>query len=159
MVAGLSVWGALLLAVLVGLPYPLGSLIPLVVLVATFEAVRALHFGTERIGRYLQVFYEEPGKRPISEVPSWERTAMVFGPAVPGASGNPLFSAVFGIATAVNFLAVILPGPVYVETIYLAIPHATFLIWMLRNNRAMKAQRATELERYRSLLRQGETNQ
>ena len=154
MVAGLAVWGALLLGVLVGLPYPLGSLIPLMILVATFEAVRSLHFGTERIGRYLQVFYEEPGNRLLSEVPSWERTAMVFGPAVPGASGNPLFSAVFGIATAINFLAVILPGPVYVETIYLAIPHAAFLMWLLRNKRAMRAQRATELERYRSLIRE-----
>ena len=154
MVAGLAVWGALLLGVLVGFPYPLGSVIPLLILFATFEGVRTLHFATERIGRYLQVFYEELEGKPLKETPSWERTAMVFGPSVPGASGNPLFTTVFGIATAVNYLAVVLPRPVMAEVIYLTLPHAAFLIWMLRNNRAMRAQRATELERYRSLIRE-----
>src|SRR5258707_67373 len=109
MVAGLAVWGALLLGVLVGLPYPLGSVIPLLMLFATFEAVRTLHFGTERIGRYLQVFYEEAPGKPLAETPSWERTAMVFGPAIPGAAGNPLFSPVFGVATAINYIAVVMP--------------------------------------------------
>jgi hypothetical protein len=135
----------------VGFPYPLGSVIPLLILVATFEAIRTLHFGAERIGRYLQVFYEEQGGRPLSQVPSWERTAMVFGSAVPGAGGNPLFSPIFGIATALNFIAVILPGPVYAEVAYLAIPHMAFLLWVLKINRDMRTQRATELARYRSL--------
>jgi hypothetical protein len=159
MVAGLSAWGALLLAVLAWFSYPLGSVIPLLILVTTFEAIRTLHFGAERIGRYLQVFYEEPSGKPLAETPSWERTAMVFGPAVPGAAGNPLFSPIFGIATAINFIAVILPGPVYVEVVYLAIPHMAFLVWILKINRDMRTQRATELERYRLLLRQGDAQQ
>src|SRR5436190_14425060 len=85
MVAGLGVWGALLLAVLIAFPYPIGSVIPLLILVATFEAIRPLHFGAERIGRYLQVFYEETEARALKDTPSWERTAMAFGPTVPGA--------------------------------------------------------------------------
>ena len=151
MVAGLTAWGALLLAVLVWLSYPLGSVIPLLILFATFEAVRALHFGTERIGRYLQVFYEEVEGKPLKEPPSWERTAMIFGPSVPGASGNPLFTEVLGIATAINYLAVVMPRPVVLEVVYLTLPHAAFLVWMLKNKRDMKSQRATELARYRSL--------
>src|SRR5688572_1505919 len=83
--AGTAVWAALLIAVLVALPYPVAAAIPLLVLAATFEVVRPLHFGAERIGRYLQVFYEEDGDpgRPLSDTPSWERVAMNLG-AVPG---------------------------------------------------------------------------
>ena len=61
MLGGTALWAALLIAVLVLLPYPLASTIPLLVLVAAFETIRTLHFGSERIGRYLQVFHEETG--------------------------------------------------------------------------------------------------
>ena len=58
---------------LVLLPYPVAAAIPLLVLVATFEVIRPLHFGAERIGRYLQVFYEEDGE----PEPSLERHTLV----------------------------------------------------------------------------------
>ena len=107
--SGIAAWSALLAVALVWLPFPIAAVIPLMVLVATFEAIRPLHFGAERIGRYLQVFYEEAGgPRPVAVVPSWERTAMVFGGGVPGAGGHPLFAPVFGLATLVNYLAVVL---------------------------------------------------
>src|SRR5262245_58934958 len=109
MVAGISSWAAVLTAHLVWFQIPIGAVIPLSILVATFESIRVLHFGVERIGRYLQVFYEEREGRPMSGPPSWERTAMAFGPAMPGAGGNPLFSALFGMATVINYLAVVLP--------------------------------------------------
>ena len=76
---------------------------------------------------------------------------MVFGATTPGAGGNPLFSTVFALATVANYLSVILPRPVQVELFYLTFPHAAFLIWLLKINRDMSAQRATELERYRAL--------
>ena len=60
--AGLLGWMAALTATLVALPYPVASVIPLMVLVATFEVIRPLHTGAERIGRYLQVFFEEAGQ-------------------------------------------------------------------------------------------------
>jgi hypothetical protein len=54
---GLGIWAALLIAVLVLLPYPVAAAIPLLALVVTFEVIRPLHFGAERIGWYIQVFY------------------------------------------------------------------------------------------------------
>jgi hypothetical protein len=138
--------------VLVWLPYPLASVIPLLVLLAAFEALRPLHFGVERLGRYLQVFYEEVGSiRPLAVVPSWERVAMVFGGGVPGAGGHPLFVPVFGMATLVNYIAVVLPGPVALELGALAVPHVAFLVWLVLSDRAVRAQRSVELARFRAL--------
>ena len=153
LVGGIAAWAAVLVAVLVLLPYPLASAIPLLLLVATFEGVRTLHFGTERIGRYLQVFYEEAGRddKPLAETPSWESVAMVFGPRVPGAGGHPLFAPVFGLAVAINFLAVILPGPVPMELGLLAVPHLAFVVWVAASDRAMRVQRSAELSRFRTL--------
>ena len=81
MLSGTGIWAALLTAVLVWLPFPIAAAIPLLVLIVTFEAIRPLHFGAERIGRYLQVFYEEAGEpgRTLAETPSWERVATSFG--------------------------------------------------------------------------------
>ena len=150
--SGMTVWAALLIAVLVLLPYPVAASIPLLALLVTFEVIRPLHFGAERIGRYVQVFYEEDGApdRPLSDTPSWERVAMNFG-TVPGVGGHPLFVPIFLLATAINFLAVVLPGPVAIELSVLAIPHLAFVAWLVVSDRAMRTQRATELARLREL--------
>jgi hypothetical protein len=154
-VCGTLIWGALLIAVLVLLPYPVAASIPLVALLVTFEAIRPLHFGAERIGRYLQVFYEEAGEpgRPLKDTPSWERVAMGFG-TVPGVGGHPLFVPVFFIAAAVNYLAVLLPGPVAIEMGVMAVPHLAFMAWLVAADRAMRTQRAIELARLRERLEQ-----
>ena len=151
--SGIGLWAALLTAVLVLLPYPVAAAIPLLVLVVTFEVLRPLHFGAERIGRYLQVFYEEqaePG-RALSDTPSWERVAMSFG-AVPGVGGHPLFVPAFLLAAAVNYLAVLLPQPVAIEMSVMAIPHLAFIAWLVAADRAMRGQRAIELARLRELV-------
>lgn len=147
--AGLIGWAALLAAVLAWLPTPLAATLPLLVLAGTFEVVRTLHLGVERIGRYLQVFYEHQ-EAPLVP-PVWETTAMAFGPSVPGAGGHPFFLPIFVMATILNYLAVILPGPIAVELWTLAIPHVAFIAWMLYGDRAMRKQRASELARYRAL--------
>src|SRR5215211_5183355 len=69
---GTGIWAAILTAVLDLVPYPVAAAIPLLVLVVTFEVIRPLHFGAERIGRYLQVFYEEQGEpgRELRDTPS-----------------------------------------------------------------------------------------
>src|SRR5688572_18389217 len=72
-------WAALSLALMLFTELPAAALFPLAVLVAGFEAIHALHVGAERIGRYLQVFYEGE-----LEGPRWETTAMAVGPALPG---------------------------------------------------------------------------
>jgi hypothetical protein len=150
---GTSIWAALLIAVLALLPYPVAAAIPLLVLVVTLEVIRPLHFGAERIGRYLQVFYEESGEpnRALNDAPAWERVAMSFG-SVPGVGGHPLFVPIFFLATIVNYLAVLLPRPVAIELAVMAIPHLAFLAWLVAADRAMRNQRAIELARLRELF-------
>ena len=76
-------WAALALVVLTFAEAPVASLYPLAVLVGGFEAIHALHVGVERIGRYLQVYYENTDMGP-----RWETTAMAVGPALPGAAST-----------------------------------------------------------------------
>jgi hypothetical protein len=149
---GFGIWGLLLVAVLTLLPFPVAATIPLLALAVTFEVIRPLHFGAERIGRYLQVFYEEAGDpgRSLADTPSWERIAMSFG-AVPGVGGHPLFVPAFFMATAINYLAVVLPGPVAIELGAMALPHLAFIAWLVATDRAMRRQRAIELARMRDL--------
>jgi hypothetical protein len=152
MLAGTSIWAGLLIAVLVLLPLPIAAAIPLLVLVVTFEVIRPLHFGAERIGRYLQVFYEEAGEpgRSLRDTPSWERVAMSFG-VVPGVGGHALFVPLFLMATAINYLAVLLPQPERIELSVMAVPHLAFIAWLVASDRAMRTQRTIELARMREL--------
>jgi hypothetical protein len=151
----MGIWAALLIAVLVLLPLPIAAAIPLLLLVITFEVIRPLHFGAERIGRYIQVFYEEDGEpnRSLNDTPSWERVAMSFG-VVPGVGGHPLFVPLFLLATAINYLAVLLPEPATIELSVMALPHLAFIAWLVTADRAMRTQRAIELERLRELRSQ-----
>ena len=150
--AGFFAWAVCLLLVLIWLPNPVAAVVPLVVLVVTFELIRAGHLGVERIGRYLQVFYEENlGADVAFTPPTWERTAMVQGPTLPGAGGHPFYLPMFLIATLVNLLAIVLPGPILLEIATLIVPHAAFVAWMLYCDRGMRKQRTTELARYRAL--------
>lgn len=152
---GLAAWAAVLVAILIWLPTPLAAVVPLLILLATFETLRAFHLGVERIGRYIQVFFEEnrpPG--PLTP-PAWEITAMAFGPTLPGAGVHPLFLPVFLLATPINFLAVVFPGPVPVELATLAVPHAAFIVWVVYCDRGVRRQRQVELNRYREMKAAG----
>ena len=60
-------WASLAIVVVLLGDLPVAALPPLAVLVGGFEAVNALHVGVERIGRYLQVFYEG-----AAGAPAWE---------------------------------------------------------------------------------------
>ena len=151
-VSGIAGWAAVLVAILAWVPTPLASVVPLLVLLAMFEVIRALHLGVERIGRYVQVFFEETGSGSAPTTPpAWEHTAMAFGPSVPGAGVHPYFLPVFFMAIAVNFLAVVFPGPVMVELATLAVPHAAFVIWVIYCDLGMRKQRDSELARFRAL--------
>ena len=103
-------WAALALALLRFGDLPAGALFSLSVLVGGFEAIHALHVGAERIGRYLQVFYEGG-----PDGPRWETTAMTVGPALPGGGIDPLFSVVFVSATLINLVPALWPQPTSVE--------------------------------------------
>src|SRR5262245_50542901 len=118
---GIASWALTLILVLIWLPNPMASVIPLLVLVATFEVVRVLHLIVERIGRYVQVFYEERVETASLAPPAWERAAMQFGPSVPGAGGHPLFLPIFLLATIANTFAIVFPGPLMIEAVTLAV--------------------------------------
>lgn len=146
-VTGLATWAALTMATMALVPYPIATLLPLLVLAGVFEAVFALHTGVERVGRYLQVFYEhEPGER------NWEQTVMAFGRAFPGGGSDPLFALYFIIAAATNLLPAILLAPQPLEWIPVGAGHLLLVARVVSARRQSARQRATDLERFGSLL-------
>ncbi|MBM3777011.1 MAG: hypothetical protein FJW23_02070 [Acidimicrobiia bacterium] len=147
--ATLAAWAALLLAAGATTDQPLLHLGPLLVLTAGFEAVRALHAGVERIGRYLQVFFEETTDGAAS--PRWETTVMQIGPTLPGGNPDPLFSLPFGAAAIVGGLAATLQGTGAADAVLLPALHAIFLLHLVRTRRAIGRQRQQDLEHYRQL--------
>ena len=125
---------------------PAAGLVPLAVLVTGFEAVHALHVGTERIGRYLQVYSEAGADRP-----HWETTAMAIGPALPGGGVDPLFSGVFIGLTLLNlaFAPSLWDGPVVAATTTAL--HLAFALRVVRARVAASRQRVVELEGFKAL--------
>jgi hypothetical protein len=139
-------WAATALGAAAVITVPVSTLVPLLVLVAGFEAIFALHVNIERIGRYLQVFHEHEG--------GWENVAMTFGQRFPGSGPDPLFGRLFVLATSVNFFPAALGFESIPELVLLAIPHFVF-INRIRMARAFAAgQRAQDLERFNSLERE-----
>jgi hypothetical protein len=136
-------WAGTAVATAAVITVAVSTLVPLLVLVAGFEAVFALHVNVERIGRYLQVFHEREG--------GWEQVAMEFGRQFPGTGPDPLFSRHFLLATSVNFLPAALGGDVP-ELVVIAVLHLIF-INRVRIARAFAAtQRARDLERFETLF-------
>lgn len=143
-------WSSLAAALLLTSDLPVSALFPLAVLAGGFEAVHALHVGVERIGRYLQVYYEtEP------DGPQWETTAMRVGPALPGGGIDPLFSVLFVCAAFINMIPALLPAPTTLELTVLGILHAGFVLRVVRARGAAARQRAVELDNYRAIKSAG----
>jgi hypothetical protein len=145
-------WAALACQLLFVSDVPLASLFSLAVLVAGFEAIHALHVGVERIGRYVQVYYESS-----EDGPRWETTAMKVGPALPGGGIDPLFTVLFASAAIVNLVPAMLPSPTRIEMGVIGVLHAAFLVRLVRARGAAARQRAVELESYRA-IRSGHTS-
>jgi hypothetical protein len=145
-VAGIAAWTTLNIATAVLLTTPLDTLLPLLMLTATFEAVFAIHVAVERIGRYLQVFHEAPDERA-----AWETVAMSFGAPARGTATDPLFVTTFGIAALLNFLPVLIVAPEPAEMVVIGGLHALFLARLVRGRRAASKQRAADLARFRQM--------
>jgi hypothetical protein len=145
--AGLVAWAGLTIATAVLTVPPVMTLVPLLVLAATFETVFALHTGVERIGRYIQVFFEAPGEC------TWEHTAMAFGRNFPGGGQDPLFAPYFATATVLNLLPAALaqPRPFAIEWVVVGLPHLLILAHLWRSRRRSAVQRAIDLERFEKL--------
>jgi hypothetical protein len=149
--AGFTVWAALTITTAALASLPVATLLPLLVLSAAFEIVFALHTGVERIGRYIQVFFEAPGER------GWEHTAMAFGRAFPGGGSDPLFAPYFALATVLNLVPAALARPVAIEWLVVGLPHILFVAHLWRGRRRSAVQRAVDLERFEKLKSAGPT--
>lgn len=145
---GLVAWGAATIATATLAALPVATLLPLLLLAAGFEVVLGLHTAVERIGRYLQVYYENDN--PSRPERAWERTAMAYGQTYPGGS-DPLFAAYFIIATVLNFVPVILAEPVQLEVTVVGSAHALVVARILLARYHASGQRAKDLERFQRI--------
>jgi hypothetical protein len=144
---GLAAWGALATALSIANLGSRGALVPLLVLAATFEINFFIHTGVERIGRYLQVFYEERAGSV-----GWETTAMAYGAKFPSGL-DPLFSIIFAAAALVSFVTLVLRGDTRIGSIALLLAaHLAFGYRIVSARRLAASQRALDLDRFRSLL-------
>jgi hypothetical protein len=144
---GLAAWGALAVALLLTELEGGITLVPFLVLIATFELNFFIHTGVERIGRYLQVFYEER-----AGAIGWETIAMTYGAKFPSGL-DPLFSIVFASAAILNFFSAIpvaerRPGWMVLSLF----AHLVFGYRIVSAKKLAGAQRALDLDRFRSLL-------
>jgi len=146
-VIGLSVWAGLTLAVLALASLPAATMLPLFVLAGAFEAVFALHVSVERIGRYIQVFYEETDDAERK----WEHAAMAFGKPLAGTGADPLFTVPFGLATLFNFVTAVSTGATGVELAVAGAAHAVVLTRVVTARQLAARQRPVDLERFRQI--------
>jgi hypothetical protein len=143
---GLVAWGALTTALLIaGLGGWSVTLVPLLVLAGTFEINFFIHTGVERIGRYIQVFYEER-----ASAVGWETIAMNYGAKFPSGL-DPLFSIVFATATSLNFFAAVLVGAPPGSIALSLLAHLAFAYRIVSAKKSAASQRALDLDRFRAL--------
>ncbi len=148
-VAGVFAWAVLTAATAALSSTPVATLLPLLMLGASFEAVYALHIGVERIGRYVQVFYEQ-----APDAPRWEHTAMAFGRPPGAATADPLFVAVFVLAACFNLVPALLLQPIRAELLFVGGAHALFALRIIVARQTAAKQRAIDLERFQQLRRE-----
>ena len=137
-----GLWAGAAIATTAAVALPIGALLPLLVLAAGFEAIYALHINVERIGRYLQVFHEVDG--------GWEHVAMTFGQRFPGRGPDALFSNLFLIATALNYLPVALGGSVP-ELVGIGFLHLLLGFHIGTARRRASKQREQDLQRFEEI--------
>lgn len=147
-VAGVAAWAALSLASAAFLELPVASLVPLLVLAVTFDSVLAIHTAVERVGRYLQVFFED-----AEHDRGWEHYAMEYGIRFPGGNVDPLFCPVFWGAIGLNLIpaAIAVPSPGLIEWTVVGLAHAGLATRIYRARRHAAGQRTVDLERFRRL--------
>src|SRR3984893_13173266 len=145
--AGMVAWGALTIATAALAALPVATFLPLLVLSAAFEGVFSLHVGVERIGRYIQVFLEEPGGSNLG----WEHVAMAVGPPLKGTRADPLFTVHFLVATVLNVVPALLAQPVPIEVTVVLGVHALVIARIVLARRVATHQRAADLKRFTEL--------
>ena len=142
--AGLTAWAGLTIATAALATLPVATLLPLLILATVFEVVFSLHTGVERIGRYIQVFFEEEDSR------CWEHVAMAYGGAF-GGGGDPMFANSFQIATILNFVPAVFANPMPIEWAVVGSIHLFFIGRVVLARRQAARQRTIDLDRFRQL--------
>jgi hypothetical protein len=147
--AGLIAWAALILALNAAQFERAATLVPLMVVAATFEISFFIHTGVERVGRYLQVFYDD----------QWENIVMAYGKNNPGGGTHPLLITLFALIALVNFAASLptaVRHPGWVGVSFVA--HVMFTWRLVSARRMAAAQRALDLDRFRALKNPAPSN-
>ena len=135
-------WAALVIAQAAVTIPPLGTLVPLLVLAATFEGVFALHVNVERLGRYIQAFHEKDN--------GWEHVAMAYSERFPGGGSDPLFARLFIFGASVNFFPAALSG-LPLEIVAIGACHFAFIYRVRRAQGTAASLRAEDLRRFEAL--------
>jgi hypothetical protein len=143
-IVGLVAWASLTVATAALATLPVATLLPLLVLAAAFEAVLSVHTGVERVGRYLQVFFE-------GEDPGWEHRVMAYGRMFPGGGSDPVFTGYFLTAAVFNFVPVLLAGAVPIEYTVVGTIHVLFMGRLLLARRHAGQQRKADLDRFQQI--------
>jgi hypothetical protein len=150
-VAGVAGWTAATIATTALASTPIATLLPLLLLASVFEAIYALHIGVERIGRYIQVFYEADADDDGHQQRRWEHAAMDFGRPAGAPALDPLFTVPFLLAAAFNIAPAMLLNPIQAELIFVGGAHALFLLRVVVARQASARQRAIDLARFKQL--------
>jgi hypothetical protein len=137
-------WAGTAVATAAVITVAISTLVPLLILVAGFESVFALHVNVERIGRYLQIFHER-------EEIGWEGVAARFSQRFANAGPDPLFGRLFVLATSVNFLPAALGWENIPELVVLAALHLLFINRIRLARTFAAAQREKDMERFETL--------
>jgi hypothetical protein len=114
-------WAATAVATAAVITVALSTLVPLMVLVAGFEAIHGLHTSVQRIASYLE------------SLPGHDPGTMAFMEG----DGDPLFGRIFVFATSINYLPAALGGEM-VEWVLLAVLHLAF-VYRIRSTQARVA--------------------
>jgi hypothetical protein len=152
----MAAWSAATIATAALAALPVATLLPLLLLASGYQALFHLHTGVERIGRYLQVFYDDQEEGTAGR--DWERMAMAYARAYPGGP-DPLFTPYIFYATVLNFVPVILADPVKLEVGVVGAVHLAFVARLLVCRNAAARQRALDLERFQHLKKESEAGQ
>lgn len=145
---GVGSWALVTVAVAAFVDLPLATLVPLLLLGLSFELVYGVHTAVERIGRYVQVFFEDP-----VHDRGWEHQAMEYGQRFPGGGTDPLCCWTFWGAAALNLAsaALVTPSPAVIEWAVVGVAHAGFAARVLDARRRAARQRVVDLERFTQL--------
>jgi hypothetical protein len=143
-------WAATSAALIDNPALPIAAVFPLAILVAGFEATYSLHTGVERLGRYIQVFFEET-EHAEWDGATWETTAMAGGPAMPRGGTDPIFTPLFCAAVVANLAATLVSDPPSPVAAALSLAHGAAVVRMLRARQLAGTQRRRDLDHFRGL--------